>query len=251
MGIKVKVSRIVILFVITTLSCFFTFTANVSQAASPPEDVDLGLATDDQHGGGGVVGEVIRILNGNNIQSREDLTFSSPNRLGLAFKATYNSRSNIAGSLGYGWTNTYESSLDPSFEIEGVIYIKIIDSTERATYFLEDTPGLYKGAFKELTHVKAEEGDYVWYRLNGSRLCFSSSGLLTWIEDEKGNRLELAYSDNKLQTVTDTASGRILTFHYNADGRLESISGPVTDAVTSGTWGTYGYDANQNRKSVV
>jgi len=251
MGIKVKVRRIVILFIITTLSCFFTFTANVSQAASPPEDVDLGLATDDQQGGGGLVGEVIRILNGNNIQSREDLTFSSPNRLGLAFKATYNSRSNIAGSLGYGWTHTYESSLDPSFEIEGVTYIKIIDSTGRAAYFLEDTPGLYKGAFKELTHVKAEEGDYMWYRLNGSRLCFSSSGRLTWIEDEKGNRLELAYLDNKLQTVTDTSSSRILTFNYNSNGRLENISGPITDTVPSGIWVTYSYDTNQNLTSVT
>jgi len=194
---------------------------------------------------------MIRTLNGNNIQVREDLTFASPNRLGLAFKATYNSRSNILDSLGYGWTHTYGSSLDPFFEIEGVTYIKIIDSTGRAAYFLEDTPGVYKGAFKELTFVKSEEGGYVWYRLDGTRYGFSSSGRLTWIEDEKGNRLELAYSDNKLQTVTDASSSRILTFNYNGNGRLENISGPITDAVPSGIWVTYSYDTNQNLISVT
>jgi len=251
MSIKSKIRPVFILFVSVIISCFFTLTASLALAISPPPDVDYGSVMDEQQGGGGLAAEIIRILNGNNIQSREDLRFASPNRLGLIFKATYNSQSNILGSLGYGWAHTYKSSLDPSFGIEGVTYIKIIDNTGRSSYFLEETLGLYKGAFKELTHVKAEEGGYVWYRLDGSRLCFSSSGRLTWIEDEKGNRLELAYSDNKLQTVTDTSSSRMLTFNYNGNGKLESISGPITDAVPSGIWVTYSYDTNQNLTSVT
>lgn len=251
MGIKVKAKTILLCLFFVFSFAFFTFTAGVALAVSPPADVDYGLAADEQQGGGCLVGETIRIFNGNNIQFREDLRFASPNRLAFLFQAAYNSRSDILGSLGYGWIHTYESSLDPSFDIEGVTYIKVIDNTGRASYFLEETAGVYKGAFKERSYVKAEGGGYIWYRLDGSRLMFSSSGLLTWIEDEKSNRLELAYSDNKLQTVTDTATGRILTFHYNGDGRLESISGPVTAAVPSGIWITYGYDGNQNLISVT
>jgi len=111
---------------------------------------------------------------------------------------------------------------------------------------------VYGGAFKESSYVKAESGEYVWYRLDGSRYGFSSPGKLNWIEDEKGNHIEITYdAQDRPDTVMDTSSGRILTFHYNADNRLDHISGPVTDAVPSGIWVTYGYDASQNLISVT
>jgi YD repeat-containing protein len=173
----------------------------------------------------------VRILNGNVVEVREDLRFASPNTLGLVLGTGYNSRSALFGSLGHGWTHTYEASLSPSVSIEGQTYLKIVDGTGRAAYFQEQTPGLYRGAFNEPSQVKAEGGGYVWYRLDGSRFGFSSSGLLLWLEDERGNRLDLTYdAQNRPITATDLASGRSLSFHYNADGRLESVSGPVTAA---------------------
>jgi len=219
---------------------------------APPDDVNYGLATDEQQGGGGLFGETIRILNGNTIDSRSDLRFPSPNRLGLFLQAAYNSRSDILGSMGYGWTHTYQVSLDPGFVIGTSVYLKIVDQTGRAHYFEDAGAGLYAGVFNERNHVKLESGTYVWYLLDGTKYGFSATGQLTWMDDAAGNRLGLAYSDNKLQTVTDTSSARILTFHYNADGRLESISGPITDAVLSpGIWVTYGYDDSQNLTSVT
>lgn len=219
---------------------------------APPDDVDYGLYDDEQQGGGGLVGESIRILNGNSVEVRSDLQFPSANSLGLSFQAFYNSGSDILGSLGYGWTHTYEASLDPSFEIDGNNFIKIIDTTGRVSYFLEEETGVYKGVFKELSYIKAEDGVYIWYRLDGTRYAFSASGRLTWIEDEKENRLELTHnSQGHLETVTDTASGRMLTFSYNADARLENISGPITEAVPSGIWVNYSYDTNQNLTSIT
>ncbi len=217
-----------------------------------PEDVDYGLDTDEQQGGGGLVGETVRVLNGNALDSRTDLRFPSPHRLGLAFQAVYNSRSGTTGFLGYGWSHIYGAALDPSFNHNGVTYLKVVDSTGRARYFLEGAPGEYAGAFKERSHVKLESGEYVWYRLNGTKYGFSATGQLSWIDDEKGNRLNLAYdAQERPQTVTDATSGRTLTFNYNADSRLESISGPVTAAVPSGIWVSYGYDTNGNLTSVT
>jgi RHS repeat-associated protein len=156
------------------------------------------------------------------------------------------------GPLGYGWTHTYDASLDPAFQIEGKEFVKIIDHTGRAHYFLEDGAGFYRGAFKEPTHVKVEAGDYVWYGLDGTRYGFSSSGELIWIEDEKGNRLELTYNgQGRLDTVTDVASSRVLIFYHYGDGLLEYIEGPVTSAVPDGIWVTYGYDVSQNLTSVT
>ena len=48
-----------------------------------PEDIDYGFDADEQQGGEGLVGETVRILNGNVVEYRSDLGFSSPNRLGL------------------------------------------------------------------------------------------------------------------------------------------------------------------------
>jgi len=222
------------------------------EVVAPPEDVDQGIPDDDQQGGAGLVGETICILNGTNVESRSDLAFPSPNSLGLSFEAFYNSRSQSLGTLGYGWTHTYDISLDPVFKIEGKGFLKIVDQKGRAHYFLEESPGLYSGAFKETSHVTVEAGDYIWYRLDGTRYGFLPSGQLIWIEDEKGNRLELVYdAQGRLDTITDTASGRMLTLNYNGDGLLEYIEGPVTPAVPDGIWVSYSYDLNQNLISVT
>ena len=224
----------------------------VTAEVTIPGDVDLGLAIDEQEGGGGLVGETVRILNGNTVEYRSDLAFPSPNRLGLSFEATYNSRSTISGALGFGWTHTYDVSLDPDFDISGGSYIKILGPTGRAFYFQEETVGLYKGVFHERSFVKAEAEGYVWYRLNGTRYGFTASGKIICIEDEKANRLSVAYdAQDRVATVSDTANGSVFTFGYNANGLLESITGPVTTAVSGGVWVTYGYDAGQNLTSVT
>ena len=224
----------------------------VTAEVTIPGDVDLGLAIDEQEGGGGLVGETVRILNGNTVEYRSDLAFPSPNRLGLSFEATYNSRSTISGALGFGWTHTYDVSLDPDFDISGGSYIKILGPTGRAFYFQEETVGFYKGVFHERSFVKAEAEGYVWYRLNGTRYGFTASGKIICIEDEKANRLSVAYdAQDRVATVFDTANGSVFTFGYNANGLLESITGPVTTAVSGGVWVTYGYDAGQNLTSVT
>ncbi|MBW2005045.1 MAG: RHS domain-containing protein [Deltaproteobacteria bacterium] len=220
---------------------------------APPDDVDHGLDTDEQQGGGGLVGETIRVLNGNTIESRSDLQFPSPHRLGLFLQTTYNSCSDMLGSMGYGWTHTYEVSLDPGFVVGSNTYVKIVDQTGRAHYFEMAGAGLYAGVFNERSHVRAEAGGYVWYLLDGTKYAFSASGQLTWMDDAAGNRLELAYDTNDcLETVTDTSTGRALTLIYNVNNLMESISGPLTDAVPfPGIWVTYGYDDYENLISVT
>jgi YD repeat-containing protein len=253
MDIMAKQRRMIIAVIFAFFFCFFLLRTGSAHAVSPPEDIDYGLSMDEQQGGSGLVGDVVRILNGNNIENRQDISFPSPNRMGLSFDATYNSLSGTTGYLGFGWTHTYEVSVDPSFEIESETYVRILDSTGRALYFVEQGGGVYGGAFKERSYVKEESGEYIWYRLDGNRYGFSGPGRLNWIEDGKsGTSLVMSYdAQDRLDTVTDTSSGRDLTFQYNANGRLESVSGPITNAVPSGIWVTYAYDADQNLVSVT
>jgi YD repeat-containing protein len=154
--------------------------------------------------------------------------------------------------MGYGWSHIYSASLDPSFYIGSLEFLKIIDSTGRAHYFKEEAAGIYEGRFAEKTYVEVISGEYVWHLLDGSRNGFSSTGKLSWMDDAKGNRLDLSYdAGSRLQTIIDNASGRVLTFYYNASNHLDHIVGPVSSAVSDGKWVSYGYDANSNLTSVT
>ncbi len=220
--------------------------------ATLPDDLDLGVAFDEQQGGGGLVAETVRLLNGNVIEARTDLAFASPNTMGLSFTAIYNSRSTIDSSLGYGWSHTYSATLDDNVTLFGQTYIRITGPTDRAAYFLEESPGVYTGAFKEKSSVRLEAGEYIWYRLDGSHYGFATDGNLAWLEDEKGNRLNLTYdTGGRIDSVTDIASGRVLTFNTNAEGLITDISGPVTAAVADGVWVSFGYDGNRNLTSAT
>ena len=131
-----------------------------------------GLEADEQEGGGGLIAESIRIVNGNVVEVRLDLDFPSPNRLGLRLLGVYNSRYEELGSMGHGWTHTYEVSLEPAFAIEDIPCLRIIDGTAKAFYFREEAPGEYSGLYGEHSRVKTEAGGYIWYRLDGSRYRF-------------------------------------------------------------------------------
>ena len=219
--------------------------------AGIPEDVDLGISSDEQQGGGGLVGDTVRLLNGNTIVSRTDLSFASPHSLKLSFFAHYNSQSSVLDSLGLGWSHTYSVSLDPIISFNNRTFIRIVDETGRGHYFRKKSMEFFRGAFRERSHVTAGADGFTWHRLNGSRFGFSPAGRLLWIDDEKGNRLELQYdSKDRLVTVTDKAIDRILSFNYNEYDLIESIAGPVTEAVADGIWVVFGYDANQNLSNV-
>jgi len=133
---------------ITSICCIFlafSFLLVPALATAAPDDLDHGLASDEQRGGGGRIGDNVRILNGNMIESRQDLRFPSPNTLGLTLEAFYNSRKSRQGVLGYGWSHTYEAYLDPAFHVGTETYLKIVDGTGRAHYFLKPPPAPMKG----------------------------------------------------------------------------------------------------------
>ena len=223
----------------------------VPPSSTAYQDAQMGFAGNELAGGAGLVARCIRITNGNAMEFREDLAFPSPNSFGLAFRATYNSRATQTGILGYGWFHNFGASLNPSSQLGNRAFLKIIDGTGKASYFIQEETGYYRGVFGERSYVLAEGGGYSWYRLDGTLYLFTSAGKLSSVEDEKGNVLALAYdAQGRLQTVTDNASGRVLTFNYST-GVLVSILGPVTTAVSDGIWVQYGYDGNQNLTTVT
>ncbi len=58
-------------------------------------------------------------------------------------------------------------------------------------------------------------------------------------------------ANNRLVSVTDEATGRVIGFAYNENGKIESITGPSTSAVPDGVWANYQYDENGNLIFVI
>jgi hypothetical protein len=228
------------------------FDAGVAEYAFSTRDKDFGFALDEQQGGAGLIAGTVRILNGNMVELRQDLSFASPHRSGLSFAAFYNSKSNIDGSLGFGWTHTYSVSLNASLESNGKSYLKIVDASGCGRYFKQRRSGSYKGILFERSEVEPIEDEYIWHRLDGSKYGFSASGRLRWIQDPIGNSLTVDYDDQgRLDTVADMSSGRILSFNYNDEGLIQSISGPITEEVADGIWVEFRYDDHRNLTDVI
>ncbi|MCP3878385.1 MAG: RHS repeat protein, partial [Sulfitobacter sp.] len=212
--------------------------------ATVPPDVDYGL---DANASAEFVGGGIRMTNGNMVQARSDIALTTPNSLGFGFNAFYNSCSTESTALGYGWSHTYADKLTPIVTIDEQPCTRIVDATGRARYFSATNPRI--GLFDEKTHLTYDGGYYIWHRLDGSRYYFYGGGRLTWMEDMVGNRLQLAYTNDRLHTITDSASGRMLTLTYD-DEYLASITGPVTQAVPNGIWAVFSHDAYHNLETV-
>jgi RHS repeat-associated protein len=146
-------------------------------------------------------------------------------------------------SLGYGWSHSYLSNLIVNYKSDPNL-IKINDESGRGVFFSTQDQIHYDGLFSENTTIVFGNDEYLWKRHDGKLLVFNITGRLIRIVDSVGNQQILSYDLNdRLETVTDEASGRILTFTYNADSLLDHISGPVTTVVPDGIWASYGYSA--------
>ena len=200
---------------------------------------------DEQH-----QGDPINIFTGNNFISKTDIIFNSPFVGGFSFKRWYNSQSDKERAAGYGWTHSYSASLITEVD-EAKTIIKIINNSGRGCFFQDDGTK-YAGMEGEQSYVEKIGDTYVWKLTSGNSYTFDSEGLLQSITDINGNTQVLSYdTDSLLKTVTDQASGRVITFHYNSSFRIDHISGPVTSSVLDGIWVTYGYDTNGNLNSVT
>ncbi|MEA1932874.1 MAG: DUF6531 domain-containing protein, partial [Thermodesulfobacteriota bacterium] len=212
-----------------------------------PDDLDFGYEKQGEFCDPGMVGNPVSVYNGNKYELHTDLNFPTPHGNKLTFSRFYNSRSNELGILGFGWTNSYSVSLQTNVQINGSSYLKITDYSGKGVYFIAEDATNWKGTFHEKSAIRYDDTFYIWEKIDGSRYGFTDQGRLAWIEDTIGNRQVMTYDGNeRLQSVIDQANGRVLTFNYNIDNLLSTISGPITPSVPDGIWMTLGYDLNDN-----
>ena len=170
-----------------------------------------------------MVGNPIDLGRGNKYQRVVDFATPGPDR--LAFVRHYNSHAARRGSLGIGWTSTYDRLFDGDDLFHENQTGLNFGSTGKPSVKL----GIYWYSLKDsdLRRTVLANGDVL---LIGNRGVYETydgtTGALKTLTAPGGYQQTLAYDiDGRLATVTDS-HGRELAFAYNADGLVETMTDP-------------------------
>ncbi len=188
-----------------------------------------------------------------NLSHSQDLFSSRGGALPAGMSLHYNSLDPADGTLGRGWSHSYDASLKQNSD--GSVLIS--EPNWKYKYYTLQN-GVYvsqPGNYSML--VKKVDGSFTMTSKEGQVTTFSRIGKLASISDRIGNTLKLAYSGNNLSSVTDS-SDRTINFAYDASNHMISITDPSGNANTfsvagnslisvshpdGGVW-KYTYDAN-------
>ena len=169
---------------------------------------------------------------GNYMHQDVDLQVPAPG-LPFAFRRVYNSQDETVGTLGRGWTHSYNLYLVR----DGKIVTVTMESGARHVYRqITDTVYYMRpfGVFADL--VRGSVG-YTLTRPAQVTYTFSLDGHLTGIFDAHGNRVGLGYDGDDLSVITGTV-GRAYHLQYDGAGRLTALSDPIGRVVR------YGYEGD-------
>jgi RHS repeat-associated protein len=197
------------------------------------------------------IGSSAHVANGNLSHSQELFsTRGGPMPAGMTLY--YNSLDPHNGSLGQGWSHSYDISLKENSD--GSVLIS--EPNWRYQYFTLSDGTYIPQAGNYSTLTKQNDNSFILTEKDGTRYNFGSDGKIASIADRNDNTLSFAYITGNLTTITDPA-GRITTLGYDAANHLTSVteqgnsyifaySSNTLTSVTypdGGTW-RYTYDAN-------
>jgi len=182
-------------------------------------------------------GASVNVGTGNHTERVVDLSISGPG-IPLEFVRFYNSQSSGDGPLGFGWTHSYNISLEDLGD-----EVLIWDRDGRALSFGRTEEGTFEGRSGAKDLLEETPSGYILTKKSlKRRYLFDHDGRLTRIEDLNGNSLDLIYEGDELREVR-SSFGKSLLIYYTG-GRIERIQDPKGKDIV------YGYEGD-NLSSVL
>jgi len=191
---------------------------------------------------------VVSLANGVFIHGRIDWAYPDRSIHTVIFGRTY--RSNLGGSsptagmFGYRWASNWETAL-LNFEETGLPFnLRTPDGRVYPIAWSGSNWVLPTGFYGRFFLDGANAELKLIFR-NGLMYAYSiPSGKLKYIRDRNGKKQTASYTGSQLTSVTD-GTGRTTTLAYNGSGRVTSITTYDTLVLS------FGYDANQDLISVT
>lgn len=162
-------------------------------------------------------GDPVNLSNGNYVYEKNCLELDTP--MHLQFRIFYNIQNEVIGSLGRGWTHTYEVRL--LFE-KNQISMQQDDGSRM--FFLKSADGEWKskkGTFGKLTLC---DSGYILQDKNQFTYFFDKEGILLKKSDDYGNYIVLTYNGDKRLWKVEDQYQNLLEFKYSKKGYLHSVS---------------------------
>jgi RHS repeat-associated protein len=183
------------------------------------------------------------------LSSAEDAAVPTPGPALMVDRALPNSLAAryAMGPFGLGWQWTAGWQRVLSVADDGTITISNPDSDADGAprIFTPDSRGGYFPEPGDTGTLTAVSGGFLLREDDGESTMFGSNGLISYVQDIHGNRVDALYTNGLLASLT-AATGQGLTFTYNSAGLITS----VTDSTGRAT--SYAYDpSNQYLLSVT
>lgn len=212
---------------------------------SGASDVDLSCRDKDPI----MVSNPINVGTGNKYQSEIDFR-GAGNDFPLVFQRHYNSHASSAVDaggtiIGAHWRHNYDYQLSFSPDAVNPSEIKMYRPDGKAyTYTLDS--GLWSSASDINGELAEVAGGWQYKNAYEQVELYDDNGKLQQITDIRGNTQTFTYNGTTglLETVTHSVTGESLTFAYDANSHLQSLT-DHTDRI----WG-YRYDVNNNLEYV-
>jgi RHS repeat-associated protein len=167
---------------------------------------------------------------------------SIPGAIPLAFARYYNAHSDRLGSLGFRWSNTYDTRLAFAGDDVGVVF-----GSGREEFFDKQTNGTYKPSDPRIHSMLVKNGDGTYSLTTKDNLTydFTSAGALNRVRDLNGYTLQLSYDAQGRVSGVAAPGGASLGLSYDAQGRIARVTDPAGSA-----W-VFAYDAAGDLVSVT
>jgi RHS repeat-associated protein len=181
------------------------------------------------------LGKSVDCASGNETEQQTDISIGGRGP-GLHIVRSYNGLSAAeakeAGPWGYGWTGSYDATIEVGTET-----VTVHQDNGSAVTFYKSGTEYTQGGWVQARLVKSGS-NYIYTLPNQTKLEFNSEDRLVKETERNGNSNTLTYKEGKLEKVADGAS-RLLTFKYNGEGLVESVKDPMGHVVS------YTYLSNQ------
>ena len=156
------------------------------------------------------------------ISHTQELFAAKGGQLPLALSIAYHSSPFSPGSIGHGWSHSYEQSLE--ILDNGAV---IFREGGMARDFRLDKDNRYRAPRDDYSKLsRNSDGGYFLTEKEGVTRTFTSSGQLTAMIDRNGNRVSLTYENGRVAAIADPA-GRTASFKYDSAGKLTAITDPL------------------------
>jgi RHS repeat-associated protein len=200
---------------------------------------DENLGCSNEKGKGTGVGNPCDVAIGNKYQREVDSATAI-----LPIVRHYNSQLRVDFGLGFGWLTPYHRRLH-LFTVAAGPTARARRSDGYSELFTKSA-GVWQGEADSVSTLLEDTSGFTLRYKDRSSDRYDLNGRLLSETDPSGKTNTLTYDSGtgRLAQVADDF-GHVLTFQYNADGRIDSITGPDNDATT------HAYDAEGNLTQVT